>query len=85
MDSQRHFLTKVGDLGAVLRISGTNHESLDHAGTDYVVKCLETASHSLDDKARLYQILFKHNCQGYPYAEYENLLLGSTPSSFTST
>jgi type IV secretory pathway VirB4 component len=37
------FLTKSGDLGAVLEISGIDYESLDRAGRDYVVKRLEAA------------------------------------------
>jgi type IV secretion system protein TrbE len=28
------FLTKTGDLGAVLKIGGIDYESLDHAGRD---------------------------------------------------
>jgi type IV secretory pathway VirB4 component len=60
------FLTKIGDLGAVLRIGGIDYESLDHAGRDYAVKRLEAAFRSLDDKCRLYQILFKHNRPAIP-------------------
>lgn len=37
------FLTKSGDLGSVLKIGGTDYESLDHAGRDYAVKRLEAA------------------------------------------
>ena len=55
------FLTKTGDLGAVLKIGGIDYESLDHAGRDYAVKRLEAALRSLDDRTRLYQILFKRN------------------------
>ncbi|MDW5266995.1 MULTISPECIES: VirB4 family type IV secretion system protein [Acidobacteriaceae] len=66
------FLTKSGDLGAVLRIGGIDYESLDHAGRDYAVKRLEAAFRSLDDKCRLYQILSKRNRPAIPHAEYEN-------------
>ena len=69
------FLTKTGDLGAVLRIGGIDYESLDHAGRDYAVKRLEAAFRSLDDRCRLYQILFKHNQPGDPHAEYDNPLV----------
>ena len=69
------FLTKSGDLGAALRIGGIDYESLDHAGRDYAVKRLEAALRSLDDKCRLYQILFKRNRPPIPFAEYENLLV----------
>src|ERR1700689_4498823 len=69
------FLTKTGDLGAVLRIGGIDYESLDHAGRDYAVKRLEAAFRSLDDKCRLYQILFKHNRPAIPHAEYDSPLV----------
>jgi type IV secretion/conjugal transfer VirB4 family ATPase len=69
------FLTKTGDLGAVLKIGGIDYESLDHAGRDYAVKRLEAAFRSLDDKCRLYQILFKHNRPAIPHAEYESPLV----------
>jgi type IV secretion system protein VirB4 len=69
------FLTKSGDLGCALRIGGIDYESLDHAGLDYAVKRLEAALRSLDDKCRLYQILFKRNRPAIPHAEYENPLV----------
>jgi type IV secretion system protein VirB4 len=69
------FLTKSGDLGCALRIGGIDHESLDHAGLDHAVKRLEAAFRSLDDKTRLYQILFKHNRPAIPHAEYESALV----------
>jgi type IV secretory pathway VirB4 component len=72
---EHSFLTKSGDLGAVLKIGGIDYESLDHAGRDYVVKRLEAAFRSLDDKCRLYQILFKRNRPVIPHAEYENPLV----------
>jgi type IV secretory pathway VirB4 component len=69
------FLTKTGDLGSALRIGGIDYESLDHAGRDYVVKRLEAAFRVLDDKTRLYQILFKHNQPAIPFAEYDSPLV----------
>ncbi len=72
---EHSFLTKSGDLGAVLRIGGIDYESLDHAGRDHAVKRLEAAFRSLDDRCRLYQILFKHNHPTIPHAEYENPLV----------
>jgi type IV secretion/conjugal transfer VirB4 family ATPase len=69
------FLTKSGDLGCALKIGGIDYESLDHAGLDYAVKRLEAAFRSLDDKCRLYQILFKRNRPAIPHAEYENPLV----------
>jgi type IV secretory pathway VirB4 component len=69
------FLTKSGDLGSVLRIGGIDYESLDHAGRDHAVKRLEAAFRSLDDKTRLYQILFKHNRPAISHAEYDSPLV----------
>jgi len=69
------FLTKSGDLGTVLKIGGIDYESLDHAGRDYAVKRLEAAFRSLDDRCRLYQILFKRNRPAIAHAEYENPLV----------
>jgi type IV secretion/conjugal transfer VirB4 family ATPase len=69
------FLTKTGDLGSVLKIGGIDYESLDHTGRDYAVKRLEAAFRSLDDKTRLYQILFKHNCPTIPHAQYNSPLV----------
>jgi type IV secretion/conjugal transfer VirB4 family ATPase len=72
---EHSFLTKTGDLGSVLRIGGIDYESLDHTGRDYAVKRLEAAFRSLDDKCRLYQILFKHNRPVIPHAEYDSPLV----------
>jgi type IV secretion system protein VirB4 len=69
------FLTKSGDIGIALRIGGIDYESFDHAGRDYAVKRLEAAFRSLDDKTRLYQILFKRNHPAIPHAEYDNPLV----------
>ena len=69
------FLTKSGDLGAVLEIGGIDYESLDRAGRDYAIKRAEAAFRSLDDKTRLYQILFKRNQPDIPHAEYDNPLV----------
>ena len=69
------FLTKTGDLGAVLKIGGIDYESLDHAGRDYAVKRLEAAFRSLDDRTRLYQILFKHNHPEIAHAQYDDPLV----------
>jgi type IV secretion system protein VirB4 len=69
------FLTKSGDLGRVLKIGGIDYESLDHAGLDYAVKRLEAAFRSLDDKCRLYQILFKRNHPSISHEEYEDPLV----------
>ena len=69
------FLTKSGDLGCALKIGGIDAESLDHVGRDYVVKRLEAALHSLDEKTRLYQILFRRNRPEIPHTQYDNPLV----------
>jgi type IV secretion/conjugal transfer VirB4 family ATPase len=69
------FLTKSGDLGCALKIGGIDAEGLDHAGRDYVVKRLEAALRSLDEKTRLYQVLFRHNRPTIPHAVYTNPLV----------
>jgi type IV secretion/conjugal transfer VirB4 family ATPase len=69
------FLTKSGDLGIVLKIGGIDYESLDHAGRDYMVKRLEAALRSLDDRCRLYQFLFKRNRPAIPHGDYKNPLV----------
>jgi type IV secretion/conjugal transfer VirB4 family ATPase len=72
---EHRFLTKTGDLGSALRIGGIDYESLDHAGRDYIVKRLEAAFRSLDDKTRLYQILFKRNRPQIPHVAYDSPLV----------
>lgn len=72
------FLTKAGDLGAAIKIGGVDYESLDHAGRDYTVKRLEAAFRVLDDRTRVYQVLFKHNRPEIACREYENPLVCAT-------
>jgi type IV secretion system protein TrbE len=75
---QHYFLTKSGGLGAALKIGGIDYESLDHQGRDYAVKRLEAAFGVLDDKTRLYQVLFKRNRPELAYQQYENPLVRAT-------
>lgn len=72
------FLTKSGDLGVALKIGGLDHESLDSAGREYVVKRLEAAFRVLDERTRLYQAFFKHNRPEIVHGEYENPLVRAT-------
>jgi type IV secretion system protein VirB4 len=72
------FLTKSGDLGTALRVGGIDYESLDSGSRDYAVKRLEAAFRSLDDKTRLYQILFKRNRPQIPHVEYDSPLVPAT-------
>lgn len=69
------FLTKSGDLGVAFKIGGIDYESLDRPGRDYAVKRLEAAFRTLDEKTRLYQILFKRSRPDIPYDSYENPLV----------
>jgi type IV secretion system protein VirB4 len=69
------FLTKSGDLGAVLHIGGMDYESLDRAALDYATKRLEAAFRSLDERTRLYQVLFKRNRPELLHAKYEDPLV----------
>jgi type IV secretion/conjugal transfer VirB4 family ATPase len=78
------FLTKTGDLGVVLKVGGIDYESLDYAGRDYAVKRLEAALRSLDDRTRLYQILFKHNCPAISHAAYQDSLVSATVDQRTA-
>jgi type IV secretion system protein VirB4 len=78
------FVTKSGDLGAVLKIGGIDYESLDHAGRDYAVKRLEAAFRSLDNRTRLYQILFKRNRPAIPHAAYDNPLVHAAVTQRTA-
>ena len=64
------FLTKSGDLGAVLAVSGIDFEGIDAGGIDQYTKRLEAAFKVLDDQCRIYQYLFKRNNPPIPHGEY---------------
>src|SRR5271170_4038240 len=64
------FLTKSGDLGIVLSISGVDYESLDHAEQEYAVKRLESALKAFGPGFHVYQYLFKSNRPEIPFAGY---------------
>jgi type IV secretion system protein VirB4 len=66
------FLTKSGDLGMVLRVTGVDYESLDHAGQEYAVKRLESALKAFGPGFHVYQYLFKTSRPEIPFATYEN-------------
>ncbi len=67
---EHFFLTKSGDLGAVLSISGIDYEGLNGNGIDQYTKRLESAFKVLDDQCRIYQYLFKRNHPQIPHREY---------------
>ena len=64
------FLTKSGDLGMVLRVTGVDYESLDHAQQEYAVKRLEAALKLFGPGFHVYQYLFKTNHPEIPFAKY---------------
>ena len=53
------FLTKSGDVGMVLSISGVDYESLDRSEQEYAVKRLEAALKAFGPGFHVYQYLFK--------------------------
>ncbi len=64
------FLTKSGDLGMVLRVTGVDYESLDHAEQEYAVKRLEAALKAFGPGFHVYQYLFKSNRPVIPFSDY---------------
>jgi len=71
------FLTKSGDLGAVLGVGGMDYESFDQRTLDYAVKRLEAAFRSLDERTRLYQILIKGNRPQLRHGTHPNPLVAA--------
>jgi type IV secretory pathway VirB4 component len=69
--SETTFLTKSGDLGMVLSISGVDYESLDHSEQEYAVKRLEAALKAFGPGFHVYQYLFKSNRPDIPFAKYD--------------
>lgn len=66
------FLTKSGDLGMVLRVTGVDYESLDHGQQEYAVKRLESALKLFGPGFHVYQYLFKRNHPHIPFAKYDD-------------
>jgi len=66
------FLTKTGDLGAILEVRGVDYECLDGATIDGFTKRLESALKLFDERYRVYQYLFKRNNETIPYKLYGN-------------
>jgi len=66
------FLTKSGDIGMVLRVSGVDYESLDHAEQEYAIKRLESALKSFGSGFHVYQYLLKQNRPEIPFAHYDD-------------
>ena len=66
------FLTKSGDVGMVLNISGVDYESLDRSEQEYAVKRLEAALKAFGSGFHVYQYLFKSNRPDIPFATYDD-------------
>jgi type IV secretion system protein VirB4 len=66
------FLTKSGDLGTVLRVTGVDYESLDYREQEYAVKRLEAALKNFGPGFHVYQYLFKTNRPEIPFAQYDD-------------
>jgi type IV secretion/conjugal transfer VirB4 family ATPase len=69
------FLTKSGDLGMVLSVTGVDYESLDTGEQQYAVKRLESALKSFGEGFHVYQYLFKTNRPEIPFARYDDELI----------
>jgi type IV secretion/conjugal transfer VirB4 family ATPase len=70
--NENAFLTKSGDLGMVLRVTGVDYESLDSGEQEYAVKRLEAAFKSFGVGFHVYQYLFKQNRPEVPFASYDD-------------
>src|SRR5258708_6419500 len=66
------FLTKTGELGAVLEVRGVDYECLDATTIDNLAKRLESALKLFDENYRVYQYIFKRNNEAIPYKLYGN-------------
>jgi type IV secretion system protein TrbE len=66
------FLTKSGDVGMVLRVTGVDYESLDRSEQEYAVKRLESALKAFGAGFHVYQYLFKSNRPDIPFAKYDD-------------
>jgi len=66
------FLTKSGDVGMVLRVTGVDYESLDRSEQEYTVKRLESALKAFGPGFHVYQYLFKSNRPDIPFAKYDD-------------
>jgi hypothetical protein len=62
------FLTKSGDVGMVLSISGVDYESLDRSEQEYAIKRLEAALKAFGPGFHVYQYLFKSNRPDIPFS-----------------
>src|SRR5271169_3739697 len=66
------FLTKTGEVGAILEVRGVDYECLDAASLDGFTKRLESALKLFDENYRIYQYIFKRNNEAIPHKLYGN-------------
>src|SRR5260221_10162582 len=75
------FLTKAGDLGAVLEVRGVDFECLDGDSVDGFTKRLESALRLFDEKFRVYQYIFRASNQAIPHRQYGNAVVDAAISN----
>src|SRR6266478_4136973 len=75
------FVTKAGDLGAVLEVRGVDFECLDGDSVDGYTKRLESALKLFDEKFRVYQYIFRVNNQAIPHKLYGNPVVDTAISN----
>jgi type IV secretion/conjugal transfer VirB4 family ATPase len=71
------FLTKSGDVGAILQVQGVDYECLDGNALDTLTKRLESAFRLFDSNFRIYQYLFKLNHETIPHRKYANPIVNA--------
>src|SRR6266849_1678221 len=71
------FLTKSGEVGVILDVSGVDCECIAAASIDGLTKRLEAALKLFDENYRVYQYLFKRNNETIPYKLYGNPIVDS--------
>ena len=82
------FLTKSGDLGAVIHVDGIDHECLDQNTLDNVTRRFEAAMRGFGEQYRVYQYLLKRNNESIPHRRYDSELVNQaieTRSAFLAS
>ena len=69
------FLTKSGDLGLIMRVSGVDYECVDLGQQNHAVHRIESAMKAFDDGFHVYQYLFKRNRPAIPFAHYDDPMI----------
>lgn len=69
---ERTFLTKSGQIAQILRVSGVDHECLDHPQVEQVVQRFDAALRMFTGAFRIYQIMLKRDHAELPTEEPVN-------------